>query len=561
MQTTRLKHIALLADFCAKNGVSDVIISPGSRNAPLIIAFEAHPQITTHLIHDERVAGFYALGLSESTGNPVILTCTSGSALLNYAPAIVEAFYRQIPVMVFSADRPAYLIDQGDGQTMRQPGVYNNFIKNSKVYPENGWDDLNTCKAVLKELFEDVRHTPSGPVHLNIPLDEPLYETDNFEVFETEIVTPLFNVGLDGLDLTEIEEIWRANTKKLVLVGQLNPDLKLQEILSILASDPSVAVLVENTSNIQNFGKIVHCIDRTLASISEDEMETFAPDVLITFGGAVISKRIKAYFRKYKAKHTWRIGHYPIEEDTFQSLTKTIQVSPAAFLEHLISLDLPPNSNFGGSWKQKDLLAEQHHQAFLDQSKFSDLTVFQTILDLIPDNAKLHMGNSSVVRYCQLFDPVRGTTYYSNRGVSGIDGSTSTACGHSICNDKLNVLVCGDISFFYDSNAFWNPELKSNLKVIVISNGGGGIFEIIPGPAESEHSQTFFAPTTAKIKGICEAYDVNYYHAKSLEEIEQIAEQFFSIEKNNRPSILEISTQNANNAEILKAYFESLAQA
>lgn len=561
MQTTALKHIALLADFCAKNGVSDVVISPGSRNAPLIIAFESHPDITTHLIHDERSAGFYALGLSEVSNKPVILTCTSGSALLNYSPALVEAYYRQIPLMVFSADRPQYLIDQGDGQTMRQPNVYQNFIQKSMVYPENGFQEIEKAKTCLIDIFESATNTLKGPVHLNIPMDEPLYEIDDFQQFEVPVLTPADISDLSGVDVNEIDQIWKASNKKLVLVGQLFPDQKLQQVLSMLASDPSVAVLVENTSNIQDFGKIIHCIDRTLAVINEDEMASFAPDLIVSLGGAVISKRIKAYFRNYKAQHTWRVGNYPIEEDTFQSLTKTIKVEPAVFLEHLVSLELPPVSNYGGLWKQRDLMAAQQHQVFLNEAPYADLTVFHTILDLIPDDAALHMGNSSVVRYCQLFDPVRRTTYYSNRGVSGIDGSSSTVAGHSVYDpNQLNIFISGDISFFYDSNAFWNSNLKSNLKVIVIRNGGGGIFQIIPGPSESDHAERFFAPTAPSVKGICEAYDVNYYHANSLHEIEDIAEQFFSIEKNNRPSILEISTQDANNAKVLESYFHHLSK-
>ena len=558
MQTTRLKHIALLVDYCAKNGVSEVVISPGSRNAPLIIAFEAHPQINTHLVHDERSAGFFALGLAESSGKPVALTCTSGSALLNYSPALVEAYYRQIPLLVLSADRPEHLIDQGDGQTMRQPNVYSNFIKSSYVYPEDWDSNLEKAKEICIEGITQLYEQPVGPVHINIPLNEPLYEVDQFETDEIALISSLKDPNVQP-DWDELQGIWESADKKLILVGQHATDHQLSNVLIALASDPSIAVLVENTSNVQDFSKIVHCIDRTLAAIKEDELSNFAPDLLISVGGAVISKRIKAYFRSHKAKHTWRVGHYPIQEDTFQSLTKSIKIEPALFLEHFANLQLPPNSNFGGMWKQRDLEAQEKHIAYLDQADYSDLKVFDQILDSIPDHAILHMGNSSVVRYCQLFDPVRGTTYHSNRGVSGIDGSSSTAAGFSVHQkDKLNVLLSGDISFFYDSNAFWNPELRDNLKVIVISNGGGGIFEFIPGPPESEHAKTFFAPTTASVEGICKTYNLNYYNASSEQDIAQTIEKFFSHEENKRPSVLEISTQNQDNAGILKAYFASL---
>lgn len=559
MLTTSKKHIAYLADFCATNGVNEIVISPGSRNAPIVIATERHPNIKTHLIHDERCAAFFALGLAEASGKPVALTCTSGSALLNYAPALVEAYYRQIPLLVLSADRPAHLIDQGDGQTIRQENIYSNFIKSSFTFPETPKVDLSDVQEMCVEVIGELYQLPVGPVHLNIPLDEPLYEVGEFRKDEVVMLSSVPNSSIEP-DWQEVEQIWKSAEKKLLIVGQHKPDPALEQLVTDLAADPSVAILVENTSNIQSFSKFCHCIDRTLARISEEEKADFAPEVLVSIGGAVISKRIKAYFRQHKAKHNFRVGHFLIEEDTYQSLTHTVKMDEKRFLQKVLSFDTAPLSNFGGKWKQKDLLARDQHDQFLQTDSYSDLHVFHHLLDLIPDHAQLHMGNSSVVRYCQLFDPVRTMNYFSNRGVSGIDGSASTAAGFSVQNkEKLNVLISGDISFFYDSNAYWNKELGSNFKVIVISNGGGGIFQIIPGPSTSEQSETFFAPTTASVEGVCKTYDLNYTRVSSLEELSQSVESFFSIENNDRPSVMEISTQSAENAEVLKRYFEAIA--
>ena len=561
MQTTSLKHIAYLAEYCASNGVTDIVLSPGSRNAPLIIAFEAHPKIKTHLIHDERSAGFYALGIAEAGERVVALSCTSGSALLNYSPALVEAYYRQLPLLVLSADRPTDLIDQGDGQTIRQEGVYRNFIKKDFQFPDSNHEDvLAETKELCKEAFANLLDKPHGPIHINIPLSEPLYETSEIVNFDVLPIPKKASPSMDEVQRSNLAEQWKSASKKLVIVGQSAPNKREEQLLQELASDPSVAILVENTSNMQDFNKFCHCIDRTLAAIGPDELEEFAPELLISIEGAVISKRIKAYFRKYKAKFNYRVGVFSISEDTYQSLTKAFDVQTETFLEYLINLGAESQSNFGAHWKQKDFLAQQKHEEFLKSTSYADLSVFETLLDLLPDDSNLHMGNSSVIRYCQLFNPIKGIQYFSNRGVSGIDGSTSTAAGFSqIDGNQLNILISGDISFFYDSNAFWNEQLTGNLKVIVISNGGGGIFQIIPGPAKSNQAKTFFAPTKAGVQGICEAYNLNYYHADSLKGISESVESFFKIEKNNRPSVLEISTQECDNAEILASYFDHIA--
>jgi 2-succinyl-5-enolpyruvyl-6-hydroxy-3-cyclohexene-1-carboxylate synthase len=557
MRTSGKQHIAFLSDYLVSNGIEDVIISPGSRNAPMIIAFEGHPKIKTHLIHDERVAAFYALGMSDASSKPVALVCTSGTALLNYSPAIAEAYYRQVPLLVLSADRPQELVDQGDGQTIRQFDVYHNFIVSSHTYK-----DVNDNAQVLENALKNLFNEPKGPVHINIPLAEPLYDvvehelssTDKFEISTIPSIETISN-------LNELKNIWKSAEKKLLIVGQHNPDPRLEKVIDNLANDPSVAILVENTSNILQFTRACHNIDRTLATIAEEELDNYSPDLLVAIGGAVISKRIKAYFRKQKANHTWRVGLHLIEEDTYQSLTETIAVNPSDFLDEMIALEIEIGSNYGSKWKQKDFLAQAAHDDFIQTAPYSDLKVFGHIMDFLPDETILHMGNSSVVRYCQLFNPIKSVRYFSNRGVSGIDGSTSTAGGYALKTpNQLNVLISGDISFFYDSNAFWNHQLKGNFKVIVISNGGGGIFEIIPGPKSTHQAKTFFAPTVASVKGICNAYDVNYLGVSNETDLLQVLPDFFKNGENDRPTVLEIDTRSCPNSDILTAYFEYIGQ-
>lgn len=562
MRSTDKRQVAILAEHCYQAGVEEIVISPGSRNAPLIIAFQAHPKIQCYLIHDERTAAFFALGLAQAKNKPVALTCTSGSALLNYAPAVAEAYYRQIPLLVLSADRPVELIDQGDGQTMRQSNVYSNYIKKSVDLANHDQDNQveQSVKQIQKGLSELVNE-PKGPVHINIPLAEPLYNEVEIEPIQRLEITESPKHELGSSEIKSITNAWQTAKKKLIIIGQTFPDPGFEQLIIKLSEDPSVAILVENTSNVQHFPKIVHSIDRTLANIREEEVADFQPDLLLSLGGAIISKRIKSLLRKGTPIHNWRVGEFLIQEDTYQSLTCAFPVKTSIFLDILLKSPVTNLSNYGGKWKQKDFLAQDIHQSYLSQLYYSDLKVFEFILDALPESINLHMGNSSVVRYCQLFNPVKSFSYFSNRGLSGIDGSTSTAAGHSLLDsDKLNLLISGDTSFFYDSNALWNPYLKGNFKIIVIRNGGGGIFQIIDGPTKSERSETFFAPFEASVKGICDAFDVNYLYADKLESIENIFYQFMERSENDRPTVLEIDTKDCKNGEALKGYFEAIAE-
>lgn len=555
MQTTSFKHIAQLAEIIQQNGITKVVISPGSRNAPLIIAFDSHPHIENYVVHDERSAAFFALGMADELQQGVAIVCTSGSAALNYAPAVAEAHYRQVPLLVLTADRPTHLIDQGDGQCIRQYEVFKNFIKQScQLEPESS-------EAQVKLGVELVLNHPKGPVHINIPLDEPLYNTAEYSTNENYKVAFHPSENWRGTEKEEIKSIWKSAAKKLIIVGQMPPNKRLQILFDAVAEDSSVAVLVENTSNIKRFTKFVHAIDRTLAVISEDEAEDFKPDLLVSIGGAVISKKIKRFFRKHKPKHNWRVGEFTIDEDTYQSKTKSIKQTPESFFEFVNAIDYASESNFGNKWKSKDFMAYAAHDEFVFQAPFSDLSAFDFIVDTLPEGINFQMANSSVVRYCQLFEPIGSINYFANRGVSGIDGSTSTALGMAVANPKrLVVLVTGDVSFFYDSNALWNSYLPSNFRMILINNNGGGIFNIIDGPKQSEQNKLFVAPHQAKAEQICEAHQVNYLSANSMNDLESRMATFYSEPDNKRPILLEINTYSESNHVVLEDYFKALSK-
>jgi 2-succinyl-5-enolpyruvyl-6-hydroxy-3-cyclohexene-1-carboxylate synthase len=446
----------------------------------------------------------------------------------------------------------------GDGQTIRQEGVFSNHIIDQTSLLESPKNEDEKWFN-QREIDRVLQRSKKGPTHINFPFNEPLYNLSEDKV-TTEVHTELIEPDnqLSSQQISKLSEIWKNSERKLIICGQMSKNGYLQEQLKQLANDSSTAILVENTSNLSD-RSFIHCIDRTINSITVDFPELFQPDLLITLGGAVISKKVKSYLRSYKPKNHWKIGNDFQFMDTYQSLTASIPISPNTFFNSVLEGDFKFGlSRYGEQWKQLDYLVQDKHNAYFQNSDYSDLSVFQLILDAIPEKSQLHFGNSSVIRYAQLFDPIHSIVHKCNRGTSGIDGSTSTALGNCLADpDHLHTFISGDVSFFYDSNAFWNHHLPSNFRMFVINNGGGGIFNIIPGPDKSEVKDKYFVTNQSfSAKSICEAFEVNYLSAHSMDEIDNQLNSFFEIQSNECPVLMEIFTPREINDKVLKDYFE-----
>jgi 2-succinyl-5-enolpyruvyl-6-hydroxy-3-cyclohexene-1-carboxylate synthase len=555
-------EVQLLVDACKRVGVTRVVLSPGSRNAPLSIAFDEDDHFEVFVIPDERCAAFYALGMAMQIGHPVVLACTSGSAPLNYYPAVVEAFYQRIPLIVLTADRPEEWVDQGDGQTIRQRNVFgDHVVKAGQLFEIHTDAQRWNLERILAETLQASIAKSKGPVHINVPLSEPLYETTTeVHTLKSWIHAAHLNRDLSDHEKSLLRIMWNNANKRLVIVGQHGPDKQLQEALHELVKDNSVAVLVEHTSNVQH-PYFVSCIDRVLEAIPESDMNAFKPELIVTIGGAIVSKRIKRFLRASKAPVV-RFGTDFPWMDTFQNLVYSGEIAPATGIRMLADWDKekPVYSGFGGVWNKLSYEVGQRHSSILPEIPYCDLKVMEAIMDVIPDDTRLHVSNSSMIRYALLFDPIKGLIYHCNRGTSGIDGSTSTASGAALADPKHgHVLITGDLSFFYDSNAFWTSSLPKNLRVIVVNNGGGDIFSIIPGPSTTaQHKKIFVAEQNFFAKGICETFGVTYLRANNLEELDGLWVEFFEDCENNRPKLLEINTMNCQNSEQLAAYFKRI---
>jgi len=560
MLTSDKLMVQLVVDQCEAHGIKNIVFSPGSRNSPFAISFDENPFFKTYVIHDERSAAFFALGISQELQEPVALCCTSGTAALNYYPAIAEAYYRSIPLVVITADRPQSWINQGDGQTIVQQNVFKNHIR----YEVNLTDGKNTdtdrwfAQRETAIAFSILNDNWKGPVHINIGLNEPLYNTiEKQENYSRKFNQNHFNKSLN-IDFKQRIIPILENSKILILCGQLPPNQSLEIALEKFSNHSNVVVLVENTSNIQN-EKFIHCIDRVLNGIPENDT-AFHPDLLITLGGAVVSKKIKAFLRKAKPKNHWKIGYDFPNMDTFQCLTDSIEIAEKDFFDEINQLHFNRNQlNYFGKWKSIDIQSQDKIGSVVNNlPSFSDIHVFYHLIDCLPENSVLHIGNSSVVRYTQLFDPIKNIRYESNRGTSGIDGSTSTAVGAAIANPAMqHYLITGDISALYDSNAFWISNFPKNLKILVINNFGGGIFRIIPGPATSKQRDEYFeAKHSQNITSVANAYGINALTVKVLEDLVNLLPEFLNLD--NDIQLIEVYTDANQNAENLAQFFNQI---
>lgn len=539
----------LILSACHQFEIDTVVISPGSRNAPLTIGFTNHPEMETISIVDERCAAFFALGIAQKRQKPVAIVCTSGSALLNYYPAIAEAYYSQIPLVVISADRPKHLIDIGDGQTIRQENVFQNHILHSANLQEGATEANKESLVRAFSLLTQVK----GPIHINAPFDEPLYETvpemASFNIV-VEDVAPVDQVDYKGLATQ-----WNAANKKMILVGVHYPDTELERLLDTVANDPSVLVLTETTSNLHN-NRFISSIDNLIFNLTDEEFQSLQPDILLTFGGLVVSKKIKRFLRDYQPKEHWHVNELRAF-DTYHVLTKHIKQDARTFFTEFGGLmEYKEDSSYESKWIGYRDHTYQKHIDFLKTAPYSDLTVFEKILASVPNHSEVQFSNSAIIRYSQLFRMKKSVTVNCNRGTSGIDGSTSTAIGAAYASEKQTTLITGDLSFFYDSNALWNDHIPKDFRIIIVNNSGGGIFKIIPGPASTNALDYFEAPHGLTAEHLCAMYGFEYTTAANINDVQAELKTWY--QASDRPKVLEIFTPSTDNDRVLKEYINHL---
>lgn len=551
-QYSSKRSIQILAYLLKEYGIFNIVISPGSRNAPLAIHFSETDEFNCYSIVDERSAAFVGLGMAKSEKKPVAITCTSGSASANYYPAITEAFYQNIPMLILTADRPTDYVDIFDGQTIRQNAIYAQHSYGDFQLLEDGKENADDENFSLIKKAIELCFEKQGPVHINIPLEEPLYQL----VSELPTFPPVEkNISKKQYELpSKLAAEWNLSKRILILVGTRDYSQELEMQLGQLVKNHSVVVLTEATSNIRH-PKFFSHIDRYIFNFSEEDFKTYAPDLLVTIGQNVVSKKVKQFLRKAKPKNHWHI-HEIWQPDTFFSLTEKIETQPEIFFNKLLNfIKLEPQPYFN-LW---DVLRDKRdlkHKEYCLKTSFSDFKFFEILSEKLPENINLHFSNSSAIRYAQLFE-FQKNKIFCNRGTSGIDGSTSTAMGFAMKSAQQTVLVTGDLSFFYDINGLWNNYIPPYTRIIVFNNGGGDIFKIIPGPSSTNALEEFILTKHHKnAELLAKHFGFSYTKVSDEDTLSRVLDNFFK--QDVKAKILEVDTSAIENSEVLKNYFEAI---
>jgi 2-succinyl-5-enolpyruvyl-6-hydroxy-3-cyclohexene-1-carboxylate synthase len=541
-------QVTILSKLCSDFGIEHAVICPGSRSAPLVFAFNRNKNIKTYAIVDERSAGYIALGMAQQLQKPVALICTSGTASLNFFPAIAEAFYQKIPLVVLTADRPAELLNQQDGQMINQVNVFGSHVRGNLQF------EVRSSEFEVRNLLEKSMFPVKGPVHINVTLVEPLYE----ELFEELAMDNMqlannYEDQQKDFDIVKLSNAVNESSKKVILAGQGFP---VQELASVLKSleQKGFVILTDIVSNQHESTSTSH-YDLIVAQATPDILKTLEPDLIISLGGPVLSKALKLWLKKQKPPFHFRIQQDDVLVNTYDNVTDyliTDNITPLKFIaEQYISENLFLNNWQEINAKAKQLVTDFTHN---NLTVFNELLTVKTVLEQLPNQSQLQIANSTAIRYVSYLGlPNKNLTVFCNRGTSGIDGCTSTALGAALINNKITTLITGDLAFFYDRNAFWNNYIPNNLRVILLNNNGGGIFNLIDGPSSAPELDKFFLTKhTLKAKNLAADFGLIYENCTSQNELNEALNSFFELSETAK--ILELSFDMNKSAEVYKAF-------
>jgi 2-succinyl-5-enolpyruvyl-6-hydroxy-3-cyclohexene-1-carboxylate synthase len=562
----RYQPIYDIAEICVRHNIRHVVLCPGSRCAPLTLAFTRHPEINTRTFSDERSAGFIALGMAQSLRSPVVIVCTSGTAVYNLAPAVAEAYFSHTPLVVITADRPLEWIAQHDGQTIFQTEIFGQHVKKFFGLPQD-YDHDDSVWAVNRIVNEGLNlsiQEPCGPVHINAPFREPLYPAkgdNHFTYGNARVIREhLAEPQLTDETISKIKRDWNGFHNVLLVAGQNVRDADTITAVSSFQRKHHVPVVHDVISNIHDVTQTIQHSDLFLGPAPDSLKEMLRPDLLITYGNSLVSKNLKLFLRKYQPATHWHVQPQGRLTDPFKSISEIFFTSPGSFLNMLASIDRQALSEsqkqeeYHKRWKNEERRTIHALQEFFSEAELTEFSIVKMLLENLPENSNLHLANSMSVRYANflgLHASKREIEVFSNRGTSGIDGSNSTAVGHALVSGKPNFLITGDLAFFYDRNAFWHNYPMNDLRILLLNNHGGLIFDVLEGPASTPEAEEYFI-TRQKLNArkVCEEFDFDHLHADETTDISILLKDFITF--NNRTKILELETNTLLNKQVLE---------
>ena len=556
------ENVNILTSLLLEYGVSDAVVCPGSRNAPIVHNLSVCEAIRCRPVTDERSAAFYALGLAIATRRPTVVCVTSGSALLNVMPAVAEAAYQHVPLVVISADRPQQWIDQLDGQTIPQSDALGRFVRKAVQLPEPHNDEERwLCRRLVNEAMHLATCRQGAPVHINVPISEPLFEFDTEQLPQLSRFNNIKRAVFKDASM-DMPVAFHEAKRPMIVIGQLAHGTVSHETIRSLSE--KYVVMSEPLSNPSymtiHFDEAIRYIVSDNSSINDDEDDKTAyyPDYVIYVGDTLVSKPARRFLRNAKAPSCLITPDAADIHDPLMTLTDIVECDTDSINALLASLCEAPDTDercrFHDRWQSFLDAYAAHADAYAPEySQMATVKYFEEQLADLDIDICVHYANSSAVRLACIYAQ---HYVWCNRGVNGIEGSLSTAAGFSLATPDMTVCVIGDLSFFYDQNALWNSNLRGNLRIILLNNRGGGIFRQLPGLSDSPAADDLvMASHENTAQGICTQNDIGYMSAKNMDEM-QIGVVTLLTRESERPMLLEVFTDSNDDVKALEKYFK-----
>lgn len=556
------ENVNILTSLLLEYGVSDAVVCPGSRNAPIVHNLSVCEAIRCRPVTDERSAAFYALGLAIATRRPTVVCVTSGSALLNVMPAVAEAAYQHVPLVVISADRPQQWIDQLDGQTIPQSDALGRFVRKAVQLPEPHNDEERwMCRRLVNEAMHLATCRQGAPVHINVPISEPLFEFNTEQLPQLSRFNNIKRAAIKDASM-DMPDAFHEAKRPMIVIGQLAHGTVSHETIRSLSE--KYVVMSEPLSNPSymtiHFDEAIRYIVSDNSSINDDEDDKTAyyPDYVIYVGDTLVSKPARHFLRNAKAPSCLITPDAADIHDPLMTLTDIVECDTDSINALLASLCDAPDTDercrFHDRWQSFLDAYAAHADAYAPEySQMATVKYFEEQLADLDIDICVHYANSSAVRLACIYAQ---HYVWCNRGVNGIEGSLSTAAGFSLATHDMTVCVIGDLSFFYDQNALWNSNLRGNLRIILLNNRGGGIFRQLPGLSDSPAADDLvMASHENTAQGICTQNDIGYMSAKNMDEM-QIGVVTLLTRESERPMLLEVFTDSNDDVKALEKYFK-----
>ncbi len=539
-------NVNILTALLIKHGVRHAVLCPGSRNSPIVHNLRECGKMACYPVTDERSAAFFALGMCQALDEPVVVCVTSGSALLNVAPAVAEACYQHQPLIVVSADRPTQWIDQLDGQTLPQVDALGRFVKRAVSLPESADNEQRWyCNRLVNESMIASGQGSGGPVHINVPISEPLFDYNVAALPDERFISLRVPISTN-VDEALLEK-FRMARKPMIVMGQM----KRHALPPGLCESLETAGYVVMQERLSSDDYTACYLDEAVSLVETDD--SYLPDFILYVGGTLVSKRTRRFLRKAKLAECWEINVEGMPHDVLMNLSCIIQAQPVDVLSQLRSRE---KDAFWQRWQELKMRVRTHQQTLVPP--YSQMYAVQALEHLTACEDPLsvmHYANSMAVRMGNIFS---GHYIYCNRGVNGIEGSLSAAAGFSVVTEENVYCVIGDLSFFYDQNALWNRNLRGNLRILLLNNGGGGIFYQLDGLKQSDACDEFVVAqhhTTAE--GICRQNGIAYYSAGNKVSLDNLL-HVLTCAHSDRPILLEVQTDAEGDALVYRKYYQML---